>query len=162
MVGAERCRGLVVLECDIERVPKQCDRLVLATARDEDHGLRGESLRQDFRQRERLGELEGLLDPLERESDIPREEHEAAELGGERCEVFVGLFLRKHLERAVHVLQAELEAAPVPQHLGQPSRHPGRRVRCVRPFEEADRRLVVRGRGLRSGPSSQPARAAPP
>ncbi len=82
---------------------------------------------------------------------LSREEHEAAELRGQRCKVRIGLLFGKHLVGAIHDVQAVLEAPSVPHHLRESGGHSCRRVRCAGAFEERDRLLVVGSALVRAG-----------
>ena len=147
VVRGSKSRGrLVVLEGDGEAEPHDGESLLLAAARRQQHPLRRQRLREHLRERERFGDVQRRLDPLRCQLVLAGEEHEPAELGGERGEIVVRLLEGEELERAVHDLQPLLEPATVPHDLREPGGHARGRVGRARPLEECDRLLVVRGR----------------
>jgi hypothetical protein len=134
-----------VLEGGGEAEPHDGETLLLAAARRQQHPLRRQRLGEHLRERERLGDVQCRLDPLGRQVVLAGEEHEPAELGGERGEIVVRLLEREELERAVHDLQPLLEPAAVPHDLREPGGHACSRVGRSRALEERDRLLVMRG-----------------
>src|SRR5262249_55064924 len=72
-VGAPGRRA-VILECEVERVLEQCDRLLLPTAPDENEVLRIQRVGQSVRQPQGLRDLERELDTLACPIEVAQEE----------------------------------------------------------------------------------------
>ena len=108
-----------MLQRYLERVPDESQGLLKTLTPGEDHPLRVQRLGENLGEQESFGQVQRNFDTLEPEVPFAGEEEEAAELGGERCEILVGLLLREHFERCVHALQGVFEASPIPHDLGQ-------------------------------------------
>ena len=160
VVRAERRGGEVVLERKLERVLEQRERLLGAAAAARDQALRVQRLREDLRQPERLGDLDRGVDPLRGELDLALEEVQAAELGGERREVLVGLVAGEHVERALHPLERLLELPGPPLDLAEPRRDPRGRMRRSLRLVQLERALEVR-RAASARPACPRGRAGP-
>ena len=99
-------------------------------------------------------------------SRLAREEHEAADLRSEGCQVRVRLLLGEHRKGAIHALEPLLDASPIPGDLGDARRHSCRRMRGAPPTRRARSRArssrPPRPAALRPRPSLPRARGAPP
>ena len=134
-----------MFECRAE----QGHALLRPLERIEDQRLRRHGLGENLWQIERLGDEQCLLDPLVRPFGITREEREATQLRGERCEILVLRFGSQHVERAVHHIQRLLESPAVPHPLGEPRGHACSRMRSSLRLEDLDRAFeVFRGDGV--------------
>jgi len=114
VVGAQRSRGLVVLERNLEGVLQERRSLQRTPARGQDQRLRVQRLREHLGKPERLGHAERVLDPLGAGIGMSGEEQEASELRREPRKILVGFLGRQQFERALHHLEPVLQTPAVP------------------------------------------------
>jgi hypothetical protein len=152
VVGPQRRRD-AALESNLERVLEQREALLRPSPREDQHAsLRIQRLREHLRQRDGLGQLERLLDPLRRPLGLAHEEEQPAELGGERRQVLVRRVLLEHDERPLHALDGLVDVALGPGDLAQAGGEPGGGMRLPLCLEKRDRTFEL-ARGGVAAPS---------
>ena len=154
VVGTEGGGWLVLLECNLEGVAYQGETFDFASAGGKDAALRVQGLRDRFRKRQPLRNVEGAVQPLESEVALAREEHEPADLRGKSSQVRVRFLLREQREGSVHALETLLDASALPRDLRDARRYACRGVSGARSLEELARTLEVPRRVVLS--SSEP------
>ena len=102
---------------------------LLRLAGGDDAGLRVPAAGQDFREPERLGDLEALLCPIDGKLAIPGEPVPAAKTHEQERQVRIGLVPADELVGALHPLYSALHVTAQLFRIGEPCRRATGRVR---------------------------------